>query len=106
MDQIRQPGHGGHQSAPAASGPGVDIQVLPFTTGAAAVHTLSFTMLGFADSEPVLWTDDAAGGKLHQAASTVAFQQAAFDRLRAHALSPDASLTMIRQVRTEEYGRD
>ncbi|MCU4749153.1 MULTISPECIES: helix-turn-helix domain-containing protein [unclassified Streptomyces] len=89
-----------------ASGPGVDIQVLPFKTGAAAVHTLSFTMLGFADSEPVLWTDDAAGGKLHQAASTVAFQQAAFDRLRAHALSPDASLTMIRQVRTEEYGRD
>ncbi|MCK1815534.1 helix-turn-helix transcriptional regulator [Streptomyces sp. XM4011] len=89
-----------------ASGPRVDVQVLPFTAGAAAAHTLSFTLLGFANSEPVLWTDDAAGGKLHQKASTVAFQQATYDRLRAHALSPDASLAVIRTVRMEEYGSD
>ncbi|MFB4196375.1 helix-turn-helix domain-containing protein [Streptomyces carpaticus] len=89
-----------------ASGPRVDIQVLPFAAGAAASHTLSFTLLGSAGSEPVLWTDDATGGKLHQKASTVAFQQATYDRLRAHALSPDESIAMIRTVRMEEYDRD
>lgn len=90
----------------AASGPRVDLQVIPLAAGAAAAHVLPFTLLGFADSQPVLWTDDAIGGALYQTASRVQFFQNVYDRLRANALSPDESVELIRTVREKEYGHD
>ncbi|WP_049566500.1 helix-turn-helix domain-containing protein [Streptomyces sp. SBT349] len=82
--------------------PGTDLQVLPFAAGAAAAHILPFTVLTFADGTPTtLWTDGPLGGRLFQTETTVAQITELYERLRAHALSPDDSLSVIRTISRE-----
>ncbi len=81
--------------------PGIDIQVLPTTKGAAAVHAGPFTLLTFADQPTVLYTDDPQGGRLCRRTATVKNSMQHYDRIRAHALPPDESLAFIESVRQE-----
>ncbi|WP_220131277.1 Scr1 family TA system antitoxin-like transcriptional regulator [Streptomyces sp. PT12] len=62
----------------------------------------TFTLLQFTDSSPVVWADGSTGGSLHQSARVVAGASAAYDRSRAHALSPDDSLDLINIVLKEQ----
>ena len=82
--------------------PGIDIQVIPFTKGAPAVHTTAFTLLTFTDQPAVLYSDDPQGGRLCRRMTTVKHSMQSYDRIRAHALPPDESLAFIETVR-EEY---
>jgi transcriptional regulator with XRE-family HTH domain len=85
-----------------AETPRIDLQVLPFSAGAPAAQVLSFTLLTFSDETPTtLWTDGPMGGRLFQAEATVANMTEVHERLRAHALSPDESLNMIRTISEE-----
>ncbi|MER7794295.1 helix-turn-helix transcriptional regulator [Streptomyces sp. NPDC097640] len=86
----------------SATRPGIDLQVIPFTAGAAAAHSVPFTLLTFKDSPTVLYSDDPQGGRLCRTATTTAAVVQNYDRLRAHALPPDESLAFIETVR-EEY---
>ncbi|MDX3233235.1 helix-turn-helix transcriptional regulator [Streptomyces sp. ME19-01-6] len=86
----------------SAARPGIDLQVIPFTAGAAAAHSVPFTLLTFKDSPTVLYSDDPQGGRLCRTAATVTVVMQNYDRLRAHALPPDESLAFIETVR-EEY---
>ncbi|GAA2367254.1 helix-turn-helix transcriptional regulator [Streptomyces cuspidosporus] len=86
----------------SAARPGIDLQVIPFTAGAAAAHSVPFTLLTFKDSPTVLYSDDPQGGRLCRTAATAAIVMQNYDRLRAHALPPDESLAFIETVR-EEY---
>ncbi|MGK5531520.1 helix-turn-helix domain-containing protein [Streptomyces sp. URMC 129] len=91
--------------AAAADHPRTDIQVLPFTAGATAAHILSFTVLKQADGDrtpATMWADGPLGGRMSQTPATVRAAVDAHERLRAHALSPDDSLSMIRAI-AEEY---
>jgi hypothetical protein len=82
--------------------PGVDIQVLPLSAGAAGVHILPFTLLTFTDrTPPTLWTDGPLGGRLYQTPETVNWVMEHYARLRSHALSPDDSLSTIRTIHEE-----
>ncbi len=85
-----------------ADGPSVDLQVLPFSLGAVAVHSDPFTLLTFRDSQPVMYANDPGGGRLFREPETVGAAVDNYDRLRANALGPDDSLDFIRAVR-EEY---
>jgi transcriptional regulator with XRE-family HTH domain len=85
----------------AAGQPGIDFQVIPFNAGAAAAHSVPFTLLTFADSPSVLYSDDPQGGRVCRTATTVASAMRNYDRLRAHALPPDESLAVIESVRKE-----
>lgn len=82
--------------------PGIDVQVIPFTAGAAAAHSTAYTLLTFRDSPTVLYADDPQGGRLCRRAAPVESAMQNYDRLRAHALPPDQSLAFIQSVR-EEY---
>ncbi|MGW2629438.1 helix-turn-helix domain-containing protein [Streptomyces chattanoogensis] len=82
--------------------PGIDLQVIPFMAGAAAAHSVAFTLLSFKDSPTVLYADDPQGGRLCRRAAPVATAMQNYDRLRAHAMPPDESLAFIKTVR-EEY---
>jgi transcriptional regulator with XRE-family HTH domain len=84
------------------SRPGVDLQVIPYSAGAAAAHAVPFTLLTFLDSAPVLYAGDPQGGRIFRSASTVAAALHNYDRMRANALSIDDSLDFIRTLR-EEY---
>lgn len=86
----------------SAESPRIDLQVLPFTAGATAAHVLSFTLLTFTDGTPTtLWTDGPQGGRLFQAETVVANMMEVHERLRAHALPPDDSISMIRTITKE-----
>ncbi|GCD93526.1 transcriptional regulator [Embleya hyalina] len=74
------------------------IQVLPFDAGAHSVLGGSLTLLTLPDSEPVAYLEGSHTGQLREDPTTVADHQAAYDRLRAYALSPRESAAMIRAV--------
>ncbi|MET7936016.1 helix-turn-helix transcriptional regulator [Streptomyces sp. NPDC005322] len=86
----------------AAASPHIKLQVLPFSAGAPAASTKPFTVLRFTDSPTVLYTESRVGGRMHDSAKTVTTALDDYDLLRAHALSPDRSLTLIKTL-VKEY---
>ncbi|AGP57046.1 helix-turn-helix domain-containing protein [Streptomyces rapamycinicus] len=86
----------------AAESPHVKLQVMPFSAGAPAAHAKPFTLLRFTDAPTVLYTETRVGGRMHDSAQTVASALDDYDLLRAHALSPDRSLSLIKTV-SKEY---
>ncbi|MER6141626.1 DUF5753 domain-containing protein [Streptomyces sparsogenes] len=85
----------------AATSPHVTLQVLPFAAGAPPAAE-SFTLLTFDEGPKVVYVDTAMVGQLIDSAEAVAKATATYDRLRAAALHPEASLSMIRRL-MEEY---
>ncbi|MEU5207903.1 helix-turn-helix transcriptional regulator [Streptomyces sp. NPDC020742] len=85
----------------AATSPCIKLQVLPFSGGAPAAHAKPFTVLRFTDSPTVLYTESRVGGRMHDSAQTVDAALDDYDLLRAHALSPDGSVTLIRTLLKE-----
>ncbi|MFE7114775.1 DUF5753 domain-containing protein [Streptomyces sp. NPDC057654] len=81
-----------------AESPHITIQVLPLEAGAPATGT-AFTLLTFEDSPTVLHTEGPQGGRPYENAKTVATAVGTYDRLRAHALSPDESIAYINRLR-------
>lgn len=86
----------------AAASQRVKLQVMPFSAGAPAAHAKPFIVLRFTDSPTVLYTETRVGGKMHDSAQTVDAAQDDYDLLRAHALSPDRSVTLVKTL-LEEY---
>ncbi|ONK13788.1 helix-turn-helix transcriptional regulator [Streptomyces sp. MP131-18] len=85
-----------------AQSPTIDVQIMPFTAGAAAAHSPAFTVLTFADRSPdTLWSDGPTGGRLTQIDTTVSNAAEVHERLRAHAAAPEDSLAFIRTVSKE-----
>jgi len=83
-----------------AAKPGVTMQVLPFASGAHAGHGGPFSILEFpnrTDSE-VAYVESVAGYLYLEKDREVRTRVEAFDRLRAAALSPSASVDLIAQV--------
>jgi transcriptional regulator with XRE-family HTH domain len=86
-----------------AAKPGVTIQVLPFASGAHAGHGGPFSILEFpnrTDSE-VAYVESVAGYLYLEKDREVRTRVDAFDRLRAAALSPSASVDLIAEVANE-----
>jgi len=86
-----------------AESPHITLQVLPFAVGAPPAAE-SFTLLTFDEGPSVAYADTAMAGQLVDSPEAVANASATYDRLRAAALHPDESLSMIRSV-MEEYAR-
>ncbi|AJT67230.1 helix-turn-helix domain-containing protein [Streptomyces chattanoogensis] len=84
----------------AAASPHIELQILPYSAGAPAVH-MPFTLLTFDNSPTVLYADGPQGGKLYDSAKTVASHVDSYDRLRANALSLERSLALIKSLLKE-----
>jgi transcriptional regulator with XRE-family HTH domain len=83
--------------------PGVTLQVLPFDSGAHASHDGPFSIIGFhdrSDSE-VVYVESAAGPIYLEKDRDVRASSEVFDRLRAAALPPEASLDVISRAARE-----
>ncbi|MFE6688161.1 helix-turn-helix domain-containing protein [Streptomyces sp. NPDC057743] len=85
----------------AAASPNIKLQIMPFSAGAPAASTKPFILLHFADSPTVLYTETRVGSRMHDSAQTVEAALDDYDLLRAHALSPDRSLTLIKKLLKE-----
>jgi transcriptional regulator with XRE-family HTH domain len=83
--------------------PGVTLQVLPFDSGAHAGHDGPFSIIAFhdrSDSE-VVYVESAAGPIYLEKDRDVRARTEVFDRLRAAALPPEASLDLISKAARE-----
>ncbi|WDT55070.1 helix-turn-helix domain-containing protein [Streptomyces sp. G7(2002)] len=85
----------------AATSPQITLQVMPFSAGAPAASTRPFTVLRFTDARTVLYTETRVGGRMHDSAQTVDAALDDYDLLRAHALSPDRSVALIKTLLKE-----
>jgi hypothetical protein len=76
------------------------VQVVPFKAGAHAGTTGPFVILEFAEvTDPnVVYLENIPDGVYLEAASDVEAFMLAFDRLRAAALHPDESISLIQRV--------
>jgi transcriptional regulator with XRE-family HTH domain len=86
-----------------AARPGVTVQVLPFDCGAHAGHLGPFSILEFPDrtDSEVAYVESVAGNIYLEKDREVRTQVEAFDRLRAAALAPAASVELIAQIARE-----
>jgi transcriptional regulator with XRE-family HTH domain len=80
--------------------PRVTIQVVPFSIGAHIGMMGSFTILGFAESgdRDVVYVEGHTAAQLLQGPKELQFHEQAFDRLRAAALDPEASVALITET--------
>ncbi|MCZ4097293.1 MULTISPECIES: helix-turn-helix domain-containing protein [unclassified Streptomyces] len=92
----------GHLVAEAAT-PHITLQVLPFKAGAPA-SSLPFTLLTPGSGATVLYSETRDQGHVNDSATAVGGAKATYERLRAAALSPDESVTLIRQI-AEDHAR-
>jgi transcriptional regulator with XRE-family HTH domain len=84
----------------AAERSSVTMQVLPFSCGAHAAHGGPFTILEFPDrsDSEVAYVESVAGYIYLEKDKDVRARSEAFDRLRAAALSPSASVELMEQA--------
>ncbi|WP_433174057.1 helix-turn-helix domain-containing protein [Actinoallomurus sp. CA-150999] len=75
--------------------PHVDIQVLPFAAGELAGATGPFTLFEFEHEAPVAFAEGRGVGRLIDHKGELDELTLVYDRLRAVALSPEASIGMI-----------
>ncbi|WP_399087292.1 helix-turn-helix transcriptional regulator [Streptomyces sp. BBFR2] len=85
-----------------AGAPYFRLQVMPFSAGIPGTSAMPFVVLCFPDAPTVLYTETRVGGRLHDSVPTVEAALDDYDVIRTHALSPDHSLDLIRELR-EEY---
>lgn len=86
-----------------ASLPHVDVQVIPFAAGAHPGTPGAFVVLSFEDAadRDVVYIETMAGDLYPEVDADIQGAMQAFDRLRAMALSPDDSASMIRDAAKE-----
>ncbi|MFI1018076.1 helix-turn-helix transcriptional regulator [Streptomyces sp. NPDC020965] len=89
--------------AAVGSTPHISLQVMPFNGGAPS-SSLPFTLLTQKGGAPVLYSETRELGHVNDSAAAVESAQAAYDRLRAAALSPERSQALFQQI-AEEYAR-
>ncbi|WP_107907363.1 helix-turn-helix domain-containing protein [Streptomyces chartreusis] len=86
------------------SNPRINIQVLPFSAGAHAGLTGSFTLFRFASDPDIVYTEGYGSGHPTANPDTVKDCSLRYDHLQAAALSLKDSAELIRRVMEERYG--
>ncbi|MQY32844.1 hypothetical protein SRB17_08030 [Streptomyces sp. RB17] len=84
--------------------PRINIQVLPFSAGAHAGLTGSFTAFRFAGDPTIVYTEGYGSGHPTANPDTVKDCSLRYDHLRAAALSIKDSAGLIREVMEDRYG--
>ncbi|MBC2878795.1 MULTISPECIES: helix-turn-helix domain-containing protein [Streptomyces] len=88
----------------ASESPHIAVQVLPFTANTPS-RGVAFNLLTRQDGTDVLYEETYQRGQVNDSAAVVAEARAAYERLRADALSPTQSQALIRHV-LEAYAHD
>jgi transcriptional regulator with XRE-family HTH domain len=80
------------------------VQVLPYAAGAYPLMGKMLTLMEFEDAPPTAYTEGVFSGNLLDNPAVVKRVQATYDLLRAAALSPEASLSLVESA-AEDYRR-
>ncbi|MFI9647749.1 helix-turn-helix domain-containing protein [Streptomyces sp. NPDC052040] len=84
--------------------PGINVQVLPFSAGAHAGLTGSFTLYRFVNDPTIVYTESYGSGHPTANPQTVKDCSLRYDHLQAAALSLRDSAELIRRVMEDRYG--
>jgi len=84
--------------------PRINVQVLPFSAGAHAGLTGTFTLFRFASDPTIVYTEGYGSGHPTANPDTVKDCSLRYDHLRAAALSLKDSAELIRRVMEDRYG--
>ncbi|MEU2682041.1 helix-turn-helix transcriptional regulator [Streptomyces sp. NPDC007107] len=87
-----------HLRSQAMARPRVVVQVLPYAAGATPLLHSAVTLMHFADAPPAAYTEAAYSGQLVEDSGLVEQISSAYDLARASALSPEASLSLIKSA--------
>ncbi|MFE5241615.1 MULTISPECIES: helix-turn-helix domain-containing protein [unclassified Streptomyces] len=87
-----------HLHSQASTRPRVVVQVLPFSAGATPLLDSAVTLMHFSDAPPAAYTETAYSGQLVEESELVEHISSAYDLARASALSPEASLSLIKSA--------
>ncbi|MET9595474.1 helix-turn-helix transcriptional regulator [Streptomyces sp. NPDC006516] len=87
-----------HLRTQGSTRPRVVVQVLPFSAGANPLLDTAVTLMHFSDAPPVVYTEAAYSGQLLEEPGLVEQISSAYDLARASALSPEASLSLIKSA--------
>ncbi|MET7699790.1 helix-turn-helix transcriptional regulator [Streptomyces sp. NPDC005485] len=82
----------------------VVLQVLPFAAGAHPAMGKLMTLMEFEDAPPTLYTEGVSSGNLLDEPAVVKRNQSSYDLIRAVAMSPEASLSLIESA-AEDHRR-
>ncbi|CAM5288733.1 helix-turn-helix domain-containing protein [Streptomyces narbonensis] len=82
-----------------AARPFTFVQVAPFSMGERRPSHMPLTLLTLADRSMLAYTESQARGHLEREGATLSYLNATYHRLAAEALSPAASLAMIKDLR-------
>ncbi|WP_431991161.1 helix-turn-helix domain-containing protein [Streptomyces albogriseolus] len=82
----------------------VAVQVLPYTAGGYAVMTGDLRLMEFEDAPPTAYTEAVYSGNLLDDPAVVKRARSAYDLLRADALGPEASQSLIESA-AEDFRR-
>ncbi|MFJ3333167.1 Scr1 family TA system antitoxin-like transcriptional regulator [Streptomyces sp. NPDC086766] len=82
----------------------VRVQVLPYTAAAYALMNGMLVLMEFDEAPPTAYTEAVYSGNLLDDPAVVKRSRAAYDQIRAAALSPEASLALIESA-AEDFGR-
>ncbi|MFJ6697673.1 Scr1 family TA system antitoxin-like transcriptional regulator [Streptomyces sp. NPDC091272] len=85
-----------------ARGRAVLLQILPTSAGAFSLMDGTLTLMDFEDAPPTAYTETSLSGTLLDDPAVVKGAQAAYDLLRAAALSPEVSLALVESA-AEDY---
>jgi transcriptional regulator with XRE-family HTH domain len=80
------------------------VQVLPYAAGAYPLMGRMLTLMEFEDAPPTAYTEGVFSGNLLDNPAVVKRVQATYDLLRAAALSPEASLSLVESA-AEDFRR-
>ncbi|KAA0932162.1 helix-turn-helix domain-containing protein [Streptomyces apricus] len=80
------------------------LQVLPFATGAHREMGKMMKLMSFDDAPPTVYTEAVLSGNLLDEPAVVKRTRSSYDLIRAAALSPEASLTLIESA-AEDHRR-
>ncbi len=83
--------------------PGIAIQVIPDSKGAACAYGQQFMILTFKTRAPMAYLEDMRGARYLREQDEVGTYSMTFDYLRSSALDDEQSVDMIRGVMNERY---
>ncbi|MFJ8751685.1 Scr1 family TA system antitoxin-like transcriptional regulator [Streptomyces sp. NPDC102441] len=94
-----------HLHTQGSARPRVVVQVLPFSAGSSSLLDTPVTLMHFSDAPPAVYMEAAYSGQLVEDSGLVEQISSAYDLARASALSPEASLSLIKSA-AKGHGSD
>lgn len=89
-----------------ADHPKINLQVIPFDTGAHSGLTCSFSLLTLADGATLAYAEDLTGGRFIERPEDLGHWIACYESIKSSALPVKQSAELMRNIMGEDHGSE